>query len=69
MEIELYDLESDPYEFTNLSEAAEHTLIKDHLVKILLNQWGDPNKLTAKIMQDQEDREIVRTITGTGVIF
>jgi len=69
VEIELYDLESDPYEFTNLSEAAEHTHVKDQLVKILLNQWGDPNKLTAKIMQDQEDREIVRTITGTGVIF
>ena len=69
VEIELYDLESDPHEFTDLSEAAEHAHIKDKLLKILLDQWGDPDKLTAKIMQDQEDREIVRNVTGTGVIF
>ena len=69
VEIELYDIESDPHEFTNLSEAAEHTHIKDQLLEILLEQWGDPDKLAAKIMQDQEDREIVRNVTGTGVIF
>ncbi len=69
VQIELYDIESDPHEFTNLSEAAEHAHIKDQLVEILLEQWGDPDKLASTIIQDQEDREIVRTITGTGVIF
>ena len=53
----------------NLSEAAKHTHIKDQLVEILLEQWGDPDKLASTIIQDQEDREIVRNVTGTGVIF
>jgi choline-sulfatase len=69
VEIELYDLESDPNEFTDLSETEEHAPTKDRLLKILLDQWGDPNKLAAKIMRDQEDREIVRKVTGTGAIF
>jgi len=69
VEIELYDLESDPNEFMDLSETEEHAPTKDRLLKILLDQWGDPNKLAAKIMRDQEDREIVRKVTGTGAIF
>jgi choline-sulfatase len=69
VEIELYDLESDPNEFTDLSETEEHAPTKDRLLKILLDQWGDPNKLAAKIMRDQEDREIVRKVTGPGAIF
>ena len=68
-ELELYDLESDPGEFTNLAGLAEHSDMQARLLKILLDQWGDPDALTAKIVQDQEDREIVRNVTGVGTIF
>ena len=68
-EIELYDLEADPGEFTNLAGVAGHSEVQARLQKILLDQWGDPDALTAKIMQDQEDREIVRKVTGAGTIF
>lgn len=68
-ELELYDLESDPGEFTNLAGVAEHSDVQERLLKILLDQWGDPDALTAKIMRDQEEREIVRNVTGVGTIF
>jgi arylsulfatase A-like enzyme len=69
VELELYDLEADPGEFTNLTRVAEHTQVQQRLLKILLDQWGDPDALTAKIVRDQEDREIVRNVTGVGTIF
>jgi choline-sulfatase len=69
VELELYDLEADPNEFTNLAGIAEHSAVQERLLKILLDQWGDPDELTAKIVRDQEDREIVRNVTGVGTIF
>ena len=72
------------FQYNNLSDLSnlENTLNKINMINkhslekfdyknsfYRINYSGDPNKLTAKIMQDQEDREIVRTITGTGVIF
>jgi choline-sulfatase len=69
VELELYDLENDPGEFTNLAGVAEHAAVQDRLLKILLDQWGDPDELNAKIIRDQEDREIVRNVTGVGTIF
>jgi choline-sulfatase len=68
-ELELYDLEADPGEFTNLAAVAEHAQVQQRLLKILLDQWGDPDALTARIVRDQEDREIVRNVTGAGTIF
>ncbi|MDP6667108.1 MAG: sulfatase-like hydrolase/transferase [Dehalococcoidia bacterium] len=68
-ELELYDLDADPGEFTNLAGAVEHAEAQERLLKILLDQWGDPDALTAKIVQDQEDREIVRNVTGVGTVF
>ena len=68
-ELELYDLDADPGEFTNLAGAVEHAAVQERLLKILLDQWGDPDALTAKIVQDQEDREIVRNVTGVGTVF
>ncbi len=69
VELELYDLDTDPGEFSNLAGVAEHSAIQERLLKILLDQWGDPDELTARIVQDQEDREIVRNVTGVGTIF
>ena len=69
IELELYDLESDPGEFTNLAGIAEHSVVQESLLKILLDQWGDPDAMTAKIIRDQEDREIIRNVTGVGTIF
>ena len=68
-ELELYDLDSDPGEFTNLAGAPEHEDVQERLLKILLDQWGDPDEITARIVRDQEDREIVRNVTGVGIIF
>jgi choline-sulfatase len=69
VELELYDLETDPGEFTNLASTEEHAQVVERLLKILMDQWGDPDTLTAKIVRDQEDREIVRNVTGVGTIF
>ena len=69
VELELYNLKSDPKEFTNLAGIPEHSEVQARLLKILLDQWGDPDELTAKIIRDQEDREIVRNVTGVGTIF
>ena len=68
-EIELYDLDSDPGEFTNLANLPQHRETQERLLKILLDQWGDPDEMTARIVRDQEDREIVRNVTGVGTIF
>ena len=68
-EVELYDLESDPGEFTNLANSQQHPETQERLLKILLDQWGDPDEMTARIVRDQEDREIVRNVTGLGTIF
>ncbi|HCI85406.1 MAG TPA: choline-sulfatase, partial [Dehalococcoidia bacterium] len=68
-EVELYDLESDPGEFTNLANSLQHSETQERLLKILLDQWGDPDEMTARIVRDQEDREIVRNVTGLGTIF
>ena len=68
-ELQLFDLEADPGEFNNLAGAAEHSEVQVHLLEILLDQWGDPDALTAKIVRSQEDREIVRNVTGVGTIF
>jgi hypothetical protein len=69
VELELYDLDNDPGEFTNLAGIQNHSAVLDRLLKILLDQWGDPDALTAKIVRDQEDRKIVRDVTGVGTIF
>lgn len=69
IELELYDLESDPGEFANLANVPEHADVQERLLKILLDQWGDPDAMTEKIVRDQEDREIVRNVTGVGTIF
>ena len=69
VELELYNLKYDPKEFTNLAGNPEHTEVQARLLKILFDQWGDPDEMTAKIIRDQEDREIVRNVTGVGTIF
>ena len=68
-ELELYDLTEDPNEFNNLANSPEHLTTQNRLLKILLDQWGDPDLLTARIIQDQEEREIIRNVTGIGTIF
>ena len=69
VELEVYDLENDPGEFNNLANTPAVAEVQERLLGILLEQWGDPDALTAKIMRDQEDREIVRNVTGVGTFF
>ncbi len=69
VDLELYDLENDPGEFTNLADIPEYSEIQTRLLTILLDQWGDPDELTAKIVRDQEGRQIIRNVTGVGTIF
>ncbi len=68
-DLELYDLDNDPGEFANLAGVPEHSDIQERLLKILMDQWGDPDALTAKILRDQEDRKVIRDVTGVGTIF
>lgn len=65
-DFELYDLEKDPSEFENLAGRAEVRTIQERLFKRILEIWGDPDRLTATIMESQEDRCLLREITGGG---
>lgn len=68
-EIELYDLESDPGEFQNLAGRAELKEIQHRMIQRVLNIWGDPDALTQRIMADQEERRIIREVSGVGTLF
>jgi hypothetical protein len=34
-----------------------------------MQAWGDPDELTRRVMQSQEDRKVIRELTGDGVLF
>ncbi len=68
-EIELYDLDADPGEFANLAGHPDVAEIQQKLTTRLLEIWGDPDELTRRILQSQDEREVIRKIAGPGVLF
>ncbi|HUX87260.1 MAG TPA: hypothetical protein VMW65_09685, partial [Chloroflexota bacterium] len=58
-ELELYDLENDLGEFTNLADRPEVQVIQANLLARLLQHW-DPNEITARILQSQRERKVIR---------
>jgi len=64
-EIELYDLESDPYEFHDLAAKPEHSQVKEELLDTL-KRWlqesgdplSDPDKLALLLAEDTEVRSL-----------
>ena len=68
-EIELYDLNADPGEFTNLAGALEHRETQQRLVRLLLEIWGDPDDLTREITTSQEARLLIRETLGAKALF
>ena len=55
---QLYDLEKDPSELTNLAGRADHALIEKRLVDRLMKSWN-PEELTERVMRSQRRRRFV----------
>jgi choline-sulfatase len=67
-ELELYDLDSDPGEFTNLADRPEHADRQQEMLALLMSEWGDPEEIQRQVMQSQADRAVIRAADG-GKIF
>ena len=65
-EFELYDLARDPGEFTNLAGQPETTAIQDRLFARIGDLWPDPDALAQAIRESQEERYLLRELTGGG---
>ncbi len=63
-ELELYDLEADPGEFTNLAGDPAHRQVQDRLLSRIIELWGDPDQLTRRIEASQEARLLIRQVAG-----
>ena len=68
-ELELYDLESDPGEFTNLAGYPSHREVQDALLARIMELWGDPDRLTREIVSGQETRLLIRGVLGDRALF
>ena len=65
-EFELYDLARDPGEFINLAGQSETMAIQNRLYARIRDFWPDPDALTQNIMESQEERYLLRELTGGG---
>ena len=63
-EFELYDLESDPGEFTNLADDPGRSAIRDRLFARILKEWADPDRLSREIESSQDTRFVIRNLMG-----
>lgn len=62
---ELYDLEADPGEFTDLATAPDHAAILDDLRARLLARW-DPIVLERRVRRSQRERLLIHAATAGG---
>jgi choline-sulfatase len=60
---ELYDIESDPHEFDDLSASPEHATILADLQEYLLAGW-DPLAIEAQVLQSQRERLLIERAAG-----
>ena len=66
-EFELYDLESDPGEFEDLSDNPEVREVKERLFARLMEVWrDDPDGLAQRVRESQNERFLLRELTGGG---
>ena len=63
-EFELYDLESDPGEFTNLADDPDHREIRERLFERVLKEWGDPDHITRQVISSQERIHLIAQVLG-----
>lgn len=68
-EWELYDLEVDPGEFTNLAGQPTYGEVVDNLTEHILEKWEDPDRLTREIVASQERRYLMRKVSENGPLF
>lgn len=71
LELELYDLETDPGEFHNLAGDSAHRTTRTELLDRLLERW-DPRDVDRRIRQSQLERSLVRegaVATGQTPLF
>jgi choline-sulfatase len=61
--LELFDLDSDPDELTNLANDNEHADIQQSLLAELLTDW-DPDDLDRRIRASQRDRLLIAGSAG-----
>jgi len=68
-ERELYNLDSDPGEFTNLAGEEKYQKTIQGLESILMDVWSDPDSLDKSIRADQEARRIIREVQSESSLF
>lgn len=62
--MELYDLETDPGEFTNLAYSPDHEAIREDLRAQLLAHWN-PVEIEQQVRRSQEERQLMRQATAS----
>jgi choline-sulfatase len=69
VELELYDLDEDPGEFTNLADDPRYREIQDGLLARIMELWDDPERLTREVAEGQETRLLIRQVAGDNAPF
>ena len=65
-ELELYDLEADPGEFENLAAQPAHQDVVEEFTGRILKKWKDPDRLEREIVNSQESRHLLHSLTKRG---
>ncbi len=68
-DLELYDLETDPGEFTNLADEPVHAETQARLLARIMELWGDPDELERRIRNGQRTRQVIREVMGAAATF
>ena len=58
-ELELYNLDTDPGEFINLSDDPAYLDVREELLNHLLSNW-DPDQITESVIKSQNARHIIK---------
>ena len=69
VELELYNLDEDPGEFTNLADDPRYREIQDGLLARIMELWEDPERLTREVAEAQETRLLIRQVAGDNAPF